>query len=86
MRLFSIQSNIYYYMNEELTEQYLNGVYDNVMREHTRLLNDMKNTSTEMGKNKEKDITKHLSLLNNLMTSLLKLRNVKKDIKSKADR
>ena len=86
MRLFSIQSNIYYYMNEELTEQYLNGVYDNVMREHTRLLNDMKNTSTEMGKNKEKDITKQLSLLNNLMTSLLKLRNVKKDIKSKADR
>jgi len=73
-------------MNEELTEQYLNGIYDNVMREHTRLLNDMKNTSTEMEKNKEKDITKQLSLLNNLMTSLLKLRNVKKDIKSKADR
>jgi|LakMenE18May11ns_1017448.scaffolds.fasta_scaffold9958933_10 hypothetical protein len=73
-------------MNEELTEQYLNGVYDNVMREHTRLLNDMKNTSTEMEKNKERDITKQLSLLNNLMTSLLKLRNVKKDIKSKADR
>jgi hypothetical protein len=86
MRLFSIQINIYYYMNEELTEQYLNGVYDNVMREHTRLLNDMKNTSTEMEKNKEKDITKQLSLLNNLMTYLLKLRNVKKDIKSKADR
>jgi len=73
-------------MNEELTEQYLNGIYDNVMREHTRLLNDMKNTSTEIEKNKEKDITKQLSLLNNLMTSLLKLRNVKKDIKSKADR
>jgi hypothetical protein len=73
-------------MSEELTEQYLNGVYDNVMREHTRLLNDMKNTSTEMEKNKERDITKQLSLLNNLMTSLLKLRNVKKDIKSKADR
>jgi hypothetical protein len=46
----------------------------------------MKNTSTEMEKNKERDITKQLSLLNNLMTSLLKLRNVKKDIKSKADR
>jgi hypothetical protein len=73
-------------MNAELTEQYLNEVYDNVMREHTRLLNDMKNTSTEMEKNKERDITKQLSLLNNLMTSLLKLRNVKKDIKSKADR
>jgi hypothetical protein len=72
-------------MNEELTEQYLNGVYDNIMREHTRLLNDMKNTSTEMEKNKEKDITKQLSILNTLMTSLLKLRNVKKYIKSKID-
>ena len=73
-------------MNEELTEQYLNGVYDNVMREHTRLLNDMKNTSTEMEKSKERDITKQLTILNNLLTSLLKLRNVKKDIKTKADR
>jgi hypothetical protein len=72
-------------MNEELTEQYLNGVYDNIMREHTRLLNDMKNTSTEMEKNKERDITKQLSILNTLMTSLLKLRNVKKYIKSKID-
>jgi len=72
-------------MNAELTEQYLNEVYDNVMREHTRLLNDMKNTSTEMEKHKEKDITKQLSLLNTLMTSLLKLRNVKKDIKMKKD-
>jgi hypothetical protein len=72
-------------MNEELTDQYLNGVYDNVMREHTRLLNDMKNTSTEMEKNKERDITKQLSILNTLMTSLLKLRNVKKYIKSKID-
>jgi hypothetical protein len=72
-------------MNEELTEQYLNGVYDNVMREHTRLLNDMKNTSTEMEKHKERDITKQLSILNSLMTSLLRLRNVKKDIKMKKD-
>jgi hypothetical protein len=73
-------------MNEELTEQYLNGVYDNIMREHTRLLNDMKNTSTEMEKHKELDITKQLSILNSLMTSLLRLRNVKKDIKFKADK
>jgi hypothetical protein len=72
-------------MSEELTGQYLNGVYDNVMREHTRLLNDMKNTSTEMEKHKERDITKQLSILNTLMTSLLKLRNVKKDIKMKKD-
>lgn len=73
-------------MNNELTEQYLNEVYDNVMREHTRLLNDMKNTSTEIEKSKERDITKQLSNLNSLMTSLLKLRNLKKEIKTRMDR
>jgi hypothetical protein len=73
-------------MNSEITEQYLNEAYDNVMKEHTRLLNELKNTSTEMEKNKERDITKQLSILNTLMTSLLKLRNLKKEIKNKIDR
>jgi len=73
-------------MNSEITEQYLNEAYENVMKEHTRLLNELKNISTEMEKNKERDITKQLSILNTLMTSLLKLRNLKKEIKNKIDR
>lgn len=72
-------------MNSDFTEQYLNEIYENIMREHTRLLNDMKNISTEMEKTKERDITKQLSILNTLMTYLLKLRNLKKDIKMKKD-
>lgn len=72
-------------MNTELTEQYLNEVYQNVMNEHLRLLNELKNSNTEMEKHKERDITRQLSLLTSLMTSLLKIRNVKKEIKMKAD-
>jgi hypothetical protein len=73
-------------MNNEITEQYLNEVYENIMREHTRLLNELKNISSEMEKHKERDITKQLSILNSLMTSLLKLRNLKKEIQTRMDK
>jgi hypothetical protein len=73
-------------MNNEITEQYLNEVYENIMREHTRLLNELKNISNEMEKHKERDITKQLSILNSLMTSLLKLRNLKKEIQTRMDK
>ena len=72
-------------MNTELTDQYLNEVYQNTMGEHLRLLNELKNSNTEMEKHKDRDITKQLTMLTSLMTSLLKLRNVKKEIKMKAD-
>jgi hypothetical protein len=73
-------------MNNEITEQYLNEVYENIMKEHTRLLNELKNISSEMEKHKERDITKQLSILNSLMTSLLKLRNLKKEIQTRMDK
>jgi len=72
-------------MNTELTEQYINDVYSNIMNEHLKLLNEMKNSNTEMEKHKERDISKQLSLLTSLMTGLLKLRNLKKQVKMKAD-
>ena len=74
-----------YIMNTELTEQYINDVYSNIMNEHLKLLNEMKNSNTEMEKHKERDISKQLSLLTSLMTGLLKLRNLKKQVKMKAD-
>jgi hypothetical protein len=72
-------------MNTELTEQYINEVYSNIMNEHLKLLNEMKNSNTEMEKHKERDISKQLSLLTSVMTGLLKLRNLKKQVKMKAD-
>jgi len=72
-------------MNNELTEQYLNDTYENIMSEHIRLLNQLKNSNTEMEKHKERDITRQLSVLTSLMTALLRLRNIKKEIQLKGD-
>jgi len=72
-------------MNTELTEQYINDVYSNIMNEHLKLLNEMKNSNTDMEKHKERDISKQLSILTSVMTGLLKLRNLKKQVKMKAD-
>ena len=33
-------------MNTELTDQYLNEVYQNTMGEHLRLFNELKNSNT----------------------------------------
>jgi hypothetical protein len=56
------------------------------MNEHLKLLNEMKNNdNNDMEKHKERDISKQLSLLTSLMTGLLKLRNLKKQVKMKAD-
>jgi len=72
-------------MNNELTEQYLNDTYGNVMSEHSRLLNELKNSTNQMEKHKEGEITRQLSLLNTLATNVLRLRNLKQQIKLKAD-
>ena len=55
--------------------------YDlNMAQEQMTLMTDMKSgTSTE----KEKDITKQLSLLNTLMLNTMRLRNLKKQILQK---
>jgi hypothetical protein len=70
-------------MNQsELTEQYLNKVFDDCSKEQMRLLNDMKTATDD---SKEKDIQKQLTLLNQLVSASLRLRNLKKSIISKAN-
>lgn len=69
-------------MNGDFTDQYLIKLYDDCSKEHQRLLTDMKNLNEEsMGK--ETDIHKQIQLINTLMTTTLKLRNVKKKINLK---
>jgi hypothetical protein len=64
----------------ELNEQYLNNLYEDLQKEQMTLMTDMKtDTSTE----KEKDITKQLTLLNTLMLNIMRLRNLKKQISQK---
>jgi len=67
------------FMNGDFTEQYLVKLFDDCQKEHQRLLTDLKNLNEE-SMSKESDIQKQISLINTLMSTTLKLRNVKKKI------
>lgn len=69
-------------LNGDFNDQYLTKLYDDCVKEHQRLLTDMKNLNEE-SMTKEADIQKQVTIVNNLMTNTLKLRNVKKKIQMK---
>lgn len=66
----------------DITDQYLVKLYDDLQSFQQRLLTDMKNLSYE-SMSKESDIQKQLQLVTTLITTTLKLRNLKKKIQSK---
>lgn len=68
----------------DITEQFLNDCVDKFNREQMRLLTDLKGSQTT-DDSKDKDIQKQFTLLNSLVSSLLRLRNLKKAIISKAN-
>ena len=65
-----------------MTEQYLEQLYDNLSREHMRLMTELKKNDETVN---EKDIQKQLTMLNMLMVGSLKLKNLKKKIKTRVD-
>lgn len=65
-----------------MSEQFLEQLYDNLSREHMRLMTELKKNDETVN---EKDIQKQLTLLNMLMVGSLKLKNLKKKIKSRVD-
>ncbi len=67
----------------DITEQYLNKLYEDLSKEQMRLMNDLKNSSGGGDSEKEKDITKQFTFLNTLMTTALRYRNLKRKIVSK---
>jgi len=69
-------------MNGEMTENYLEQLYDNLSREHMRLMTELKKNDETV---KETDIQKQLTMLNMLMVGSLKLKNLKKKIKTRVD-
>lgn len=66
----------------DITDQYLNKLYEDLSKEQMRLMNDLKNSNVDSG-DKEKDITKQFTFLNTLMTTALRYRNLKRKIVSK---
>jgi len=74
---------INYIMNgSDITDQYLNKLYEDLSKEQMRLMSDLKNSNVDSG-DKEKDITKQFTFLNTLMTTALRYRNLKRKIVSK---
>ena len=64
----------------DITEQYLNKLYEDLSKEQMRLLTDMKSSSeTE----KERDLTKQIGQIQSLMLGSLKLRNMRKKLAEK---
>jgi hypothetical protein len=68
-------------MNSDITEQYLNGIYDNFQREQLKLMNEMKNNSND--NIKEKDITKQITFINAINMNIMRLRNLRKSMADK---
>ena len=66
-------------LGTDISTQYLDRLYDDFSKEQLRLLGDLK---TDVSTDITKDIAvqKQLSLLNTLVVSVLRLRNLKKKI------
>jgi hypothetical protein len=65
----------------DLSEQYLDNLYENFQKEQMRLMSSLKNTQQPAeNPKKEQEIQKQLSYLNTLMINTLRLRNLRKAI------
>lgn len=67
--------------SSDLTEQYLDKLYEDLSKEQMRLMTSLKNTQfpAETPK-KEQETQRQLSFLNTLMINTLRLRNLRKAI------
>ena len=66
----------------EMTPQSLDRMYDELSKEQLRLLSEFKTDASSSEMTKDVALQKQLSLLNTIMISVLRLRNVKKKILS----
>jgi hypothetical protein len=64
----------------DLTEQYLDKLYEDFSKEQMKLMTEMKNSKDIESSSKEADIQRQLTLLNTLMINTLRLRNFKRKI------
>jgi len=63
-------------MDTTINEFYLNKVYEDLHREQLRLMNEIKMNESNCG-DKQKIITKQLSIMNTIMINCLRLRNIR---------
>lgn len=63
--------------SNDITEQYINKVYEDLQKEQLKLMNDMKTGCDNV---KEKDITKQIGLINTINVALIRFRNIRKKV------
>ena len=66
----------------DLTDQYLDKLYDDLQKEQQRILQDIKSGCDTI---KEADNQKQFNIINTIMLNTMKLRNLKRKIKAKID-
>jgi hypothetical protein len=59
----------------EINESYLDRIYDDFSKEQSKLMEQIKQNTEQK---KEQDITKQITILNTLMMSILRFRNLKR--------
>ena len=67
-------------MDNTISENYLNRCWEDFSREQMRLMTDIKTGKED---SEEKKLQKELTLINGIMISLMRLRNLKKQMKEK---
>jgi hypothetical protein len=67
-----------HFSSSDITEQYVNKLYEDLHKEQLNLMNSIKNRGESEDITKDKDTTKQISLLNGLMMGAMRLRNLKK--------
>ncbi len=63
------------HFGNDITEQYINKMYEDLQKEQLKLMNDLK-TGTDGAK--ENTITKQISLINTINVALMRFRNLRK--------
>jgi hypothetical protein len=66
----------------DITDQYLDKVYDDFQKEQQKLIQDIKSGCDSV---KEVENQKQFTILNTLMINVLRLRNLRKKIKQRMD-
>jgi hypothetical protein len=66
--------------SNDITNQYLEKVYDDLSKESFNLMNSIKSSSPDLVDDEKKQtaITKQISLINSINMSLIRLRNLRK--------
>ena len=67
-------------MSYDLTENWFNQIYDMLAKEQSNLLNSLKTNEFKEVKNKEKNYNKQVQLLTHLLSDIIKLRNIRKEL------